>query len=123
MGSIFKQSPLCLTIILKNSKRGEPQTEGKVHLICHLLWEEWFNLRACGANMFNTIKKLMVNMSLCTVSTFLDLKCLDGVLVLEVPDEDLRVATPTDQVAAAVQETAAGEAPSFLGQGEHQRDN
>lgn len=77
-------------------------------------------MRACGANMLNTIK---VNMNLCTVSTFLDLKCLDDVLVLEVPDEDLRVATPTDQVAAAVQEAAAGEAPSFLGQGEHQRDN
>ena len=51
-----------------------------------------------------------------TSSTYL--KRLDYALVLEVPDEDLGVATPTDEVAAAVQETAASEAPTtFLGGG------
>ena len=42
------------------------------------------------------------------------LECLNYVLVLEVPDEDGRVATPTDEVTTAVQETATCEAPSIL---------
>ena len=119
--SIFKQSPLCWTISLK---KGRPQRGWQAHrtmqnlshtsqnLICHL---------AHGKNSRSTqVVGVYGKHDIILYSLFVHcqhfcrtyLKRLDYVLILEVPDEDLGVATPTDQVAAAVQETAASEAPT-----------
>ena len=58
------------------------------------------------------VGKVAPKCELLHISTYFE--CFDDVLVLEVPDEHVRVSTPTDKVAIGVHETATREATSVL---------